>query len=339
MDKKLIELLEDIGQSFFRSGNDLENNKILDSIKEISANIAELNKNCSVYINLTNENSDNKEKEEKIVSELNSISARFNAVYQKIGVELYGNISLNDIEDLKIKNVYEKILQGEKESENIERDIYKLENSVLKKNLLNNVVSPIKLSRLKNKLQMNNKKNLKTISDLGKIYCDVKDRISLRVSIDELNDEYESLLTKFKTKKSSLDSIKEKIDDTSKKIISLGTKSKIENEINNNENKLKSEFFKLGQEVYDNKELSLSRELELKINNYTSLKIKYDLKQYNDDLLKKKDRLKRLTLKISKKRDELKILDDENSEIEVEIKKLEDQINSGQAALEDLVLE
>lgn len=339
MEKKLIGLLEDIGQSFFRSGNDLKDSRLLDSIKSISANIAELNKNCSKYIKLTDENSEYKEKEDKIVSELNSINTKFNTLYQKVGVELYGTISLDDIENLDIKKLYEMIVHGEKESETLERDIYKLENSVFKKNLLNNVVNPLKLSRIKNRLQLKNKKNLRAIAELGKLYCNTKDRNSIKVSVNELYNEYESLQEKFKNKKSSLDLIKEKIDETSKEIISLGSKSRIENEVKQLESKLNNEFLRLGKEVCNDNELSLSRDIEVKVNNYKSSKIKIELKQYNEDLVKKRDYVNKLLLKIHKKRDELKILEEENTELEIKIKELEEKIKESQSALEDIVLE
>lgn len=338
MNKELNVLLEDIGSSYYRSGNGIDsNNEVVANLNEVTNEIAELNKKKKALDKLLDSNKELSEKEENIIEELNNIESYRKSIFQKIGLEIYGKVKIEDIPDQGLKKIFNRALEGERESENLEREIYKIENRTVKGNIISSILNPLKLSRLKNSLLNNNKKNLEVISQIGENYCQNEEHKELCDSVEELSQEFDGIDKSFKDKKSSLDGVKKKIDETSKKIISYGSRGKLETSIKNAESKQKELFIEYGLVL--TKENGLSNDIQVKINRYISLKLNQELKYYKEELDNKNSLKEKLSSRIQKKKDELKQLEEDMIDIENELKSIQNSITSNQKALEDLILE
>jgi hypothetical protein len=321
----LNERIIEIGRSLSNI-NDLKED--FPFIKEINGYRDELSQNLnsiSEKININSENQKLKEKEKELSLDIKEVDNKLKSVYERVGLEIYGTLENDYAENMEIQAIYNNLKKGEVETEGLERELYKYENSIGKKNILSPIINGIKLSAIKGKIESLNKKNLGLIQKLG-LHILGNDELSESIS-EELLEDYKKFSEIQVNRKKSLEDLRAKIENNSKRLHELSPNIEIDLKNNKLEKQISELCFALGQYVLNEQKTSgYSIEVDENISEALKIKKEMEILDKKEELYSLKKNLEALTLDIQKKEENLKLSKAQKKEMQEKLKSIESWI-------------
>lgn len=197
--KVLKEQLEDVAVQlagvFLDEEQTLEDCTLIDEIEELEKRIPEIKGDMIRIKGYTQSITESEEQIKSCNEKIKSYEASQNSLYEKIGIELYGTLTDDDLVYSAISTICSSLKEKEKKSETLESTLYKQENSVAKRKFVDNIMLPFKLGSIKKDIKKNNKEILSMFRELGKAYTGTPELIQNdgRNSLKDLLNEYQSL--------------------------------------------------------------------------------------------------------------------------------------------------
>lgn len=350
--KVLKEELNDIaiqlGGVFLDEQLTLKDCSIIDDIESLENDIPRIKGEMNALQEYNQVVEDSQEKLDECNSLIKDYNESIDSILEKLGIEFYSYISEKELEFPEINSIYKMIKEGEGKSEQLETRLYKEENSVTNKSLINKVLVPFRIKNIKNKINKNSRDNLGKLKKLGSAFTrtpELSDNES-RVSIIGIYEEYNTVnqllqdqLNKKEDLKKSITHHKDKIKEGSNGLKLSSVYLKLEKDIVECQNMITKKLEELGHVLFASEEIKdisnkeVLHKVELyndKMNSINDIdkEIEYFIKKIEGSELKKKiasleksieseeNKIKELRKKLSKQKKDVSNLVEDSNELD-----------------------
>lgn len=192
---ELDDVAVQLGGVFLDEGQTLEKCSLIGEIESLEKSIPEIKGDMIRLQGYTQHISESQEQIEVCNQEIKDYESSINSLNEKIGIELYGSLTDEDLLNPSIKNIYRSLKSLEKRSEELESKMYKHENSVAKKKFIDIALSPFRIGSIKKDIKKNNRDILLGFRELGKYFTSDIELLEKekRDSLNDLVNEYHSV--------------------------------------------------------------------------------------------------------------------------------------------------
>lgn len=336
---RLDEYSSQLGGVYYDSRTASDDRDILNELDDLNRRIPEIKEKMKALQSYNLSITEAKESIKVCNAKIKELADKFNSLYEKIGVELYCFIGEKELAFTNVNSVYYSLKESEAKSEEMENQLYKLENASKKRSIGDMIVKPFKIRSLKADIKKHNKGSLLKFRELGKIYCDTPQLIDeeSNESLLDILDEYKTLTGQLKGQEDRLRNLNNQIKENEERIKegSNGVKlktlySKLEQNIVDIQNQITDKLKVLGHEIAKDESLdTLGEDVWEKLKLYREVEEEISKKKEEVIYLEKCIELEKLNSEIKEK----------NKRIEIEeehITKAQEKLDNHKSDLQSL---